>query len=101
MPRIGDVNVTPLEYAGSIRKQVAKVSPSRLYTYRYLWKRDDQESLSVSVLTCRMDEHEKFRASLQNDDHVVSASAEYLSEIDCNYLLLVETVVQNKEKKES
>lgn len=101
MPRVGDVSLSPVEYADEVRKKVEKVSPNRLYTYRYIWKRDDSDSLSVHVLTARLDQHEKFRAQLQTDKHVVSATAEYLSEIDCNYLLLVEPVkVENKDKKE-
>lgn len=101
MPRVGDVNLSPLEYADSVRMKVEKVSPSRLYTYRYIWQKSDVSSLSVTVLTGTMFDHDRFRSSLQNDEHVVSATAEYLSEIDCNYLLLVETVKkENKEKKE-
>ena len=99
MPRIGDVNVTPLEYADSIRKQVEKVSHSRLYTYRYVWKRDDYESLCVRYLTGTALEHVKFCTDLAADDHVLSATKEYVSEVDCNYLLLVSAVkVEKKEK---
>lgn len=100
MPRVGDVNLTPLEYANSVRDKVAKLSPSRIYTYRYIWKMDDRDSLSVSLFSGSMLDHEKFRDSLRNNEHVVSASAEYVSEFDVNFLLLVETVVKNKENKE-
>lgn len=100
MPRVGDVNLTPIEYADSIRKQVEKIAPSRLFTYRYIWQKDDSSSLSVTVLSGPMTDHERFRENLQKDEHVVSATAEYLSEIDCNYLLIVEGVVANKKEKE-
>lgn len=100
MPRVGDVNLSPFEYADEVRKKVEKLS-NRLYTYRYIWKRDDADALSVHVLTARLDQHEKFRTQLRIDEHVVSATAEYLSEIDINYLLLVEPVkAENKDKKE-
>lgn len=100
MPRVGDVNLTPSEYADEVRKKVEKLS-ARLYTYRYIWKRDDSDALSVNVLTACFDQHDKFRTQLQTDAHVVSATAEYLSEIDTNYLLLVVPVkIENKEKKE-
>lgn len=97
MPRVGDVNLTPLEYANSVRDKVAKLSPSRIYTYRYIWKMDDRDSLSVSLFSGSMSDHEKFRSSLVDNEHVVSASAEYVSEFDVNFLLLVETV--KKENK--
>ena len=103
MPRVGDVNLTPLEYAESVREKVKKVSPSRLYTYRYIWKTDGKDSLSVRVLTALQEEHYAFRKALFKDENVISATAEYISEIDTNFLLLVEPVkkcvYENKEVK--
>ena len=97
-----DVNVSPLEHAEIVRKQVEVVAPYRLYSYRYVWKRDDRESLSISIISGTMTDHEKFRQSLSADDRVLSATAEYVSEYDVNYAMLVETVkkqVINKEKE--
>lgn len=100
MPRLGDVNLTPLEYADSVRSKVAKVSPARIYTYRYIWQKDDNSALSVSVISGSMEDHLKYRESLQHNEHIKSATAEYLSEIDVNYLLIVESVKKLDEKKE-
>ena len=100
MPRVGDVNLTPLEYAESVRDKVSKISPSRIYTYRYMWKRDDRDGLCVSFFSGSLDEHEKFRSSLVDNPHVVSATAEYVSEVDVNFLLLVEPVKKENNVKE-
>ena len=92
-----DVNVSPLEHAEIVRKKVVAVSPSRLYTYRYIWKRDDRESLSVSIFSGTVADHDRFRKTLIEDEHVISATAEYVSEVDVNFLMLVETIKKEKE----
>lgn len=68
-----------------------------LYTYRYIWKKNDGK-LCVKYLTEPQEGHAKFQQSILDDEGIVSCVREYIHEVNFRYLGFTEPVKnENKE----
>lgn len=54
----------------------------KIYAYRFLWREKENSSLCVKVVCGSMEEIQSFENAAISSENIVSASKEYLYEID-------------------
>lgn len=54
----------------------------KIFAYRFLWREEKNKSLCVKVVCGSMEEIEAFEKAVVSSEKVISASKEYLYEID-------------------
>lgn len=54
----------------------------KIFAYRFLWREEENKSLAVKVICGSVEEIEAFEKAVVSSEKVVSASKEYLYEID-------------------
>lgn len=54
----------------------------KIFAYRFLWREEENKSLCVKVVCGSMEEIEAFEKAVVSSEKVISASKEYLYEID-------------------
>lgn len=80
------------------RLEREKVRP-RIYVYRYMWKMKDSDKIQLKVVSDVIKSHMQFRKALQEDENVVSAFCEYVSEYD-PYFFAAGEVIKNEENNQ-
>lgn len=68
----------------------------KLYTYRYMWKLNGSDKIALKVITDTMEAHDGFKQKLIEADEVLSAACEYVSEIDIQFIGIVNTFKEEK-----
>lgn len=66
-----------------------------IFTYRYLWKVNGNDSISVKIISDVKKGHEEFVAHLLGLENLESAGREYLHEYDVSLLAKFETLKEN------
>lgn len=67
-----------------------------LYTYRYMWKNFNSDSINFKIVTDTLDGHSKFVTSVSAMDCVENLCREYLCEYDCSKLFDTEVLFDKK-----
>ncbi|UPW41087.1 hypothetical protein [Sigmofec virus UA08Rod_5550] len=70
-----------------------------LYTYRYMWKEKDKESISFKIITDTLQGHEEFEKAVMQIPNLEHFAYEYLHEYDCSRVSVVGKLFDVNDKK--
>lgn len=68
----------------------------KIFTYRYMWKIKDSDRICFKIITDTKSGLEQFEQALLQLPDIVSALKEYISEIDCDLVGIVDTILGGK-----
>lgn len=71
----------------------------KIFAYRFLWREEDNKSLCVKVVCGSMEEIEAFEKAVVSSAEIVSASKEYLYEIDLEKMSNQEMIKKEENEK--
>ncbi|WGL31077.1 hypothetical protein [Dipodfec virus UOA04_Rod_707] len=67
-----------------------------IITKKYLWKTKD-DKFCMKIITDLEETHSEFVEILKHNDAVIKCTVEYLGEIDCEKLNLIDVVFDNED----
>lgn len=71
----------------------------KIFAYRFLWREEESNSLAVKVVCGSVEEIEAFEKAVVSSEKVVSASKEYLYEIDLEKMSNQEMIKKEENEK--